>query len=61
MDTSYSYGVTPGTGANREDLRGGRKAPSKRRQPLTENTDLQNPQIGVPKKASKTNGTRRGK
>jgi hypothetical protein len=56
MDTSYSYGVTPGTGSNKEDLRGGRKAPSKRRQPLTENTDLQT--AAPPKKASKPNGRR---
>jgi hypothetical protein len=54
MDTSYSYGVTPGKGANKEDLRGGRKAPSKRRE-LTENTDLQNPEMGPPKKARKPN------
>jgi hypothetical protein len=58
MDTSYNYGVTPGKGANKEDLRGGRKSPAKSRQPLTENTDLQNPQMGVPPKKGKPRGKR---
>jgi hypothetical protein len=56
MDTSYDYGVTPGKGANKEDLRGGRKAPSKRRTEPTESTDLQNPQMGVPIKKGKRRG-----
>jgi len=60
MDTSYSYGVTPGKGSNKEDLRGARKAPSKRRTQLTENTDLQNPEMGAPpKKARKPHGRQR--